>query len=571
MSKFLWITSRNNLPPETRTKLQSICEELIPENIVPNKPLIHISDKVAYGIANPKNNVFTHEDSFFVGAFIGDYPNWHQPKSEYPDGSFALFREDDQTSEVVADPAASRTIWYYFDSDLLIASTSQLAIVRYLGNFEFNMEAIPWMLSSGTIGPSLSWDKRLIRIMPDSSILLNKKSWKLEKRDTEIIFEEGKKNKDFYERKLKETLNDVFQNFRMDLDNWILPLSGGYDSRALLFFLKNKSSEKVKAITWGLAESKLDPNNDAYIAKKLAEETEIEHDYLETDLSKEPLEGLINRFIKNGEGRIDSISGYLDGFKLWETLHNRNVQGILRGDVGWTSDRKIYSHFFARKMVGLLYTQDFLNLTSFSKFDYKKQSITKRMDFKSKENPEVWRDRLYHNYRIPTILASLSDLKLGYIEQCSPLLSRKILTLIREEPNYLRRDKKLFKTLVNSMYPDIPIASNSALESMKDFLKKPHVTDYLKCYISESCDNFLFSEKFMRDVFDNLDEKFITKPKNSSKSILKSFLLPSSIKFYLKKFLYKNVQSQKEKMSYNLIAFRIILILKTYELFNKSR
>lgn len=138
---------------------------------------------------------------------ICDYPNLSIPKSDYLDGSYALFREDSSIAKVVSDPAALRTIWYYFDEQNLISSTSQLAVVRFLGNFEFNHDTVSCMHSSGKLGPSLSWDKRLLKINSYCSIILNKKEWALEKRQTDIFLKEGNEMKRFKKIKLKTLFN----------------------------------------------------------------------------------------------------------------------------------------------------------------------------------------------------------------------------------------------------------------------------------------------------------------------------------------------------------------------------
>ncbi|WP_113923023.1 hypothetical protein [Cognataquiflexum aquatile] len=572
MSKFLWIISRNNLPVETEKRILSICEELAPTNIIPNEPIIHLSDYVAFGISNPKNNVNIQSNSLLVGALIGNYENWYQPNTDHPDGSYALFREDSSHAEIISDPAASRTIWYYFEENLLIASTSQLAIVRYLGNFEINHDVIPWMLSSGTLGPFLSWDKRLQRIMPDCSIILNKRDWILEKKTKQIVFKEGKGGDLDQENQLKKTLQKIFENLKLNYANWILPLSGGYDSRALLYYFKELKNEKIKSVTWGKQDALNDPNNDAYIAKILAMEALIGHTYFQTNFSNEDVDELINKFVKNGEGRIDSISGYLDGFKIWEDLHREKVQGIFRGDVGWTSDRKIHTYFSARKAVGLTFISDYSNLQNFSKNRPINQTLPDYLMNYPGENPEIWRDRLYHSFRIPTVLASLADLKLGYVEQVNPLLSRDLLELIRKQPTRLRKDKKLFKKIVDSMFPSIPFAKNSALEPVNNFLHYPYIKDYLRENLDVLKENEIFDKNYINRVIENILDKNNSGPKNKNNLILKfkRIIFPPTIKLYLKKIFQKKSDVKRTEMDYHLIAFRILLILKTFELFDKK-
>ncbi len=81
--------------------------------------------------------------------------------------------------EVLTDAVASRNVWYYFDDDILIAATTQRAIVALLGKFAFNRAAVPWMLTNGSLGPVPSWDLRVKRLGPDSTLTVDRESWHL--------------------------------------------------------------------------------------------------------------------------------------------------------------------------------------------------------------------------------------------------------------------------------------------------------------------------------------------------------------------------------------------------------
>jgi hypothetical protein len=115
-----------------------------------------------------------------LGKMIGEDDKWHEPGTDFPEGTFALFRDGEGFCEIVTDPVGTRTIWYYHDEDLFIASTSQRAIILYIGGFEFDARVIPWMLSTGSLGPTLSWDRRIMRVPTDTSVILDKKNWSLQ-------------------------------------------------------------------------------------------------------------------------------------------------------------------------------------------------------------------------------------------------------------------------------------------------------------------------------------------------------------------------------------------------------
>ena len=52
-----------------------------------------------------------------------------------PDGSYALFRSDENKVELITDVVGSRTIWYVRTEDAFIASTSQRAIIFFSSGF----------------------------------------------------------------------------------------------------------------------------------------------------------------------------------------------------------------------------------------------------------------------------------------------------------------------------------------------------------------------------------------------------------------------------------------------------
>ncbi len=151
MSKVIYAYSRNYpFNKETENRLAQICNELLPDNI--STMLNHricVNDRTAYGVMSSNSSLRESESSLLLGCLYesGDI-DWDIPKEGFPDGSYAIFRNSDDYIELVSDAAGSRTIWYYLDDNLFIASTSQRAIILFLGDFVFDERVIPWMLST---------------------------------------------------------------------------------------------------------------------------------------------------------------------------------------------------------------------------------------------------------------------------------------------------------------------------------------------------------------------------------------------------------------------------------------
>src|SRR5690606_8098190 len=139
-----------------------------------------------------------------------------------------------------------------------------------------------------------------------------------------------------YRRGLERVVDDAVARFELDHEKWALPLSGGYDSRGLLLSLQRSgaASKALNCVTWGERAALDDKRSDAWIARELAHATGAQHRYfeLDADAAFESHDELVQRFIVAGDGRVASISGYLDGFRLWKTLLDEGVQGVIRGD-----------------------------------------------------------------------------------------------------------------------------------------------------------------------------------------------------------------------------------------------
>lgn len=333
MSKLLYVIYRKpqkNIINEDKILLDALNKHISPDNIVPNDALLLETDNSLCSIFNPVSTIQIKDTSICLGYSPNDYWNEINRRGDEIDGSFAIFRNNDNTFQVVNDMVASRTIWYYFDEDVFISSTSQRAIIAIIGSFEFNENVIPWMLSSGTIGPGFSYDKRIKIMGPNSIITLDKYKWKLNVDKKEIYLSNKYSSIEEAKNALNTALEQTFNKLEIDNNKYVLPLSGGYDSRAIFIFLKNKKG--LKTITWGVKESQFIDDNDACIAKQLSKKYDVENLFFESYKNDLPIKDVLNRFIDCSEGRIDHLGGYMDGLKMWKDFFEIGFETIIRGD-----------------------------------------------------------------------------------------------------------------------------------------------------------------------------------------------------------------------------------------------
>jgi len=316
-----------------------------------------------------------------------------------------------------------------------------------------------------------------------------------------------------------------------------------------LMLLRNQS--KIRTVSWGLQSSLNDELNDAYISKALAEHFNLEHRYLEINIADEPIETIVNRYLVAGEGRIDHIQAYMDGFKVWKILFEEGNVGVIRGDQSFPSN-PAYTSFHLRQYIGLSFLSDYANLKDFNEFELAPQTIPEYLQRKSGESLVGWRDRLYHQIRNAMYFAALNELKCAYVEIINPLLSRRVIKQVRTIPSALKTDKKLFKELIREIGPNIRFAERGATPSRKSVEQNRSMTDFILSELNSTYAEAIFSKRFVNFINQNmqiLDENSI--PKKSKKQFLPQKLI-RKIKSAL----------TKPDIEMNTLALRALIVCK---------
>lgn len=482
MAKIIYVCLREPAQDaDTARAVAAVADRLLPDNLprIPSRVLM--SNGIVAGISGQSDLLGVRGCSLAAGYLV-EPGAWERPRTGRPDGAYALFRSDDTVVEIVTDTLASRTVWYVLTDRIFIASTSQRAIVALLGSFEFNPDTVPWMLAAGTLGPEQSWDRRIRCVRGASCVILDRRAWTLKEQTEPVRFEPRAVSDREHERLMADALRRAVGGARVADPRWAIALSGGVDCRTILCLLPE--TQGLRAVTWGLRASLDDPGNDASIAKRLARHFGLEHQYFETDLSAEPVDRVFHRFVTSGEGRIDHISGYADGFSLWRKLHEIGVRGIVRGDEAFGLKRRYTAR--AVRAIYLPLWSDFSTLPPLEKFGLPPQSVPKWLQQQVGESLATWRDRIQQQYRTPYNYAALSDLKLSYVEILNPLISGSLVDLVRQLPDGLRTDKALFKRVASSLSPNIPFANSAAIQSGADILNSPSVVELLSDSLSSN-------------------------------------------------------------------------------------
>ncbi len=410
---------------------------------------------------------------------------------------------EDGLIDFSADIVGSRSLWYACTDRVFIASSSQRAIVATLGKFQLNGQAVLWMLSSGCIGPGHSWDERIQCLPANARLRLDRRAWRVIVEERGAVFLPCSRSHKEHALVLREAIAETFRELRFPASEWTVPLSGGVDSRAILLLLLN-NGQRVPCITWGTASSLNQRGSDAFVARRVASHFDLEHRLFELDSTDETFDCIAHRFLVAGEGRVDHIAGYMDGFRLWQRLSESGVRGIIRGDEGFGWEL-VRSPGEVCQSVGLTAFDDFSGFPALHELGldrFGEQKVPVRLQRLDGESLAMWRDRLYHTFRIPCILAALNDLKAPYVEIANPLLSPRIIRAVRTLPDELRTGKSLFKQIALSMGPRIPYAKWSATKQISDILEAPDARGAIFDELSSPEARQLLGERFCNFVLD---------------------------------------------------------------------
>ena len=488
MADLILACPRNGQTAVAADRLRRAALRLAPPEMPVREPLLLETAGVAAAIANPTaEGVFLHGDEdepgvepmgggACVGGLFGRSGPWWRAGADPPEGTYALARWDADTVELVSDVCGSRTLWYALTGEAFFASTSQRALVMLLGGFELLPEATACFLASGTLGPQVSWDARVRRLPPDARAVLDRASWRLALHEAPFDLNEAPGDAAAGVARLRAAIATTCGSLNLDLERWVLPLSGGRDSRTLLAFLV-ENGLRPRCVTWTTRKSLRNPLSDVSIARVLARRYLVEHEVLCLEAPDTDLETTLARFVAADEGRNDEIAGYLDGFALWRDLARNGVRGIIRGDESFGPRSRPMQPEAGRRQVGGVTPDDYPEGHLLRRLDLAAQTWPPRLRKAPDEDLKDYRLRLSQQAFLPIILAGLTEPKARYVEVVNPHLSRRVIGAVRALPPASRYQARAFRRIVDGLDPMVPYARSSSTVPVQDLLDRPDMRE----------------------------------------------------------------------------------------------
>lgn len=481
--------------------IRKLLERLAPPDIQVRSPIVNEESGVVLGVYNPADSITVRGTSVCLGSFQYLQEDWWKPEGSISDGPFALMRAHEDRVEIMSDILATRTIWYVLEKDFFAASTSQRILVSLLGNFRFRKAVIPWMLSSGHLGPGFSWDERIECLKGNRRLLLNRSTWKLRVENKEIPFHPEWGWQGRHEPRLQYALDLVLNRVKADPQKWVMALRGGLSGRSLALMMMD--AHRIPSISWGVRHSEQDETKAEYV-KRISEALNLKHRHFDLPEGPSSFDRMAEKVLLLNEGRTDSMAEYTDELALWASLAGEGVEGILKADDAFGG-----KHFRrkdeTRRSAGLTLLADFSNRERLRALKIREQTLPDSLERMEGESLATWRDRLHQEFTVPFVMAAKDDLHYAYGELSKPFLSRDMIRCVRKMPDAMRNGKRLFKKIVTAVSPRKAIGDDTLAADQMKLLKSEEAVSWVKRQLQDEMSLKVFSKEFIRDI-----EKFLT-------------------------------------------------------------
>lgn len=469
-----------------RARVETVARLLTPPGVAaPRVPSVIGEDGVLAALANASGDGSGLRDGGVrVGGFIGPPGAWWGVGSPAPDGTYALVRWDAGTVEVLDDVVGSRAVWYTMDDAAFAVSTSQRALAALLGGLKLDPRAPAWLLSSGTLGPLGAWDERAKALPPDARLVLDRTTWRVtEHRRTAAFAPRGRSRRGHVDA-LAEAIDASCAALDLDHERWLLPLSGGLDSRVILMALR-RGGARPRAVTWTTPSSLRDPLSDARVARRVARRFGVAHEFVVLDHAETGGADALDAFVAAGEGRTDEYAGYIDGLAMWGRLAEAGVDGIIRGDESCGLRKRNVSDAASRRAAGATLAADYPADHLVRRLGLAAQTLPEWLERQADESAEEYCDRADQQLYHPQVLAPLNAIKARYLEVVNPLLSRAVIETVRTLPDDLRVHGRALYAVAARGARGVPFARASSTPSADEYLAHPDVVEEIvRCLTS---------------------------------------------------------------------------------------
>jgi hypothetical protein len=153
------------------------------------------------------------------------------------------------------------------------------------------------------------------------------------------------------------------------------------------------------------------------------------------------------------------------------------VTGIVRGDESCGLRLRNASDAGSRLAAGAAFVSDYPEGHLLHRLGLGPQPWPSWMEPLPEESGEAYCDRIDQQYYQSTVLAPLSAIKARYLEIVNPLLSRRVIGVVRELPDDVRMYASVLHEIATRDCGHIPFARFSSTPEAGDYLSDPDMVE----------------------------------------------------------------------------------------------
>ena len=281
------------------------------------------------------------------------------------------------------------------------------------------------------------------------------------------------------EPEFSRVLHSAVRRQTRNLDSYAVTLSGGYDSRSILYYLNMENGAKpLRTVTWGVDERI--PDSDAWIGRRLAEHLGTNHTFL--TLRGGAFPDFLEDFVRYDEGRTDAVGNYPEGLRLFQHLRRElGIRVLIRGNEIFGARGKVY------REKDTMHTAFMEVLSCYPKsFRYLKPAVYRMLEDLGRqqmralhdacpyEDPIDRKDYFFMTLRCSGYQSPLTQLKRQCIEERNPYLDNEVIDYVTRIPAPLKIWKNFFMQTVRNQIPGFTDVEFSKVVSLVDWDARFH-------------------------------------------------------------------------------------------------
>lgn len=293
-------------------------------------------------------------------------------------------------------------------------------------------------------------------------------------------------------------------------------LSGGLDSRGILGILDRMGAPPTRALGWGLRYDL--PGSDAWIAKRLADEFQVDFSFLPYDTDH--FSEIAGEWVYVSELVNDNIGRYGEGMGAIRGFYSTGAEFTFIGDEAWGwrgyagSETEARAHVMPVSLPpplrALLRADQGDRLESLYL-----ESIGRIMQACENPDPTDRKDFLYLHGRVARFIFSLGYYREIASEMRRPFLSNEVLEMVRRLPQEHRVHKNLYVHMLRRFLPRTMRYPEMEVPSLPDWsydlrYKEPVRNYFLQLLDFSRLEDTLLGTMIDRTAFERARDEFFS-------------------------------------------------------------